>query len=65
MIPGVAISTDMISGFCAETEEEHQHTVDLMNVAEFDQVYIYIHEYMHTYMYINTPKEVRRGTSTL
>jgi tRNA-2-methylthio-N6-dimethylallyladenosine synthase len=38
IIPGVAISTDMISGFCGETEEEHRQSVELMKEAAFDQV---------------------------
>ncbi|MDH5599187.1 MAG: MiaB/RimO family radical SAM methylthiotransferase, partial [Cyclobacteriaceae bacterium] len=30
------ISSDMISGFCSETEEEHQDTLSLMKKVEFD-----------------------------
>ncbi len=31
IIPGCAISTDIITGFCSETEEEHQDTLSLMD----------------------------------
>lgn len=35
-IPGCAISTDIITGFCDETEEDHQQTLELMKEAAFD-----------------------------
>jgi tRNA-2-methylthio-N6-dimethylallyladenosine synthase len=35
-IPDVAISQDMIAGFCTETEEDHQATLDLMDYVKYD-----------------------------
>ena len=38
--PGVALSTDVIVGFCGETEEEFQHTLDLLEEIRFDVVHV-------------------------
>jgi tRNA-2-methylthio-N6-dimethylallyladenosine synthase len=35
------ISSDMITGFCSETEEEHQETLSLMDEVEFDFAYMF------------------------
>ena len=35
------ISSDMISGFCTETEEEHQDTLSLMNIVQYDYAYMF------------------------
>ncbi len=39
-IPGITITTDMIVGFCGETEEEFQDTLDLYRKAKFDLVFL-------------------------
>ncbi|TMD82582.1 MAG: MiaB/RimO family radical SAM methylthiotransferase, partial [Chloroflexi bacterium] len=36
--PGITLSTDVIVGFCGETEQEFQHTLDLLNEIRFDVV---------------------------
>jgi len=41
IIPDCAISTDIISGFCGETEEEHKATISLMNEVVFDYAYMF------------------------
>jgi tRNA-2-methylthio-N6-dimethylallyladenosine synthase len=38
--PGVTLSTDVIVGFCGETEEEFQHTLDLLEEIRFDVVHV-------------------------
>ncbi|GGZ26791.1 tRNA-2-methylthio-N(6)-dimethylallyladenosine synthase [Echinicola pacifica] len=35
------ISSDMISGFCTETEEEHEETLSLMDIVKFDFAYMF------------------------
>lgn len=41
ILPGCAISTDVIAGFCGETEEEHQETLSLMREVGFDFAYMF------------------------
>ncbi|MGO8947735.1 MAG: MiaB/RimO family radical SAM methylthiotransferase [Ktedonobacterales bacterium] len=38
--PGVSLSTDVIVGFCGETDEEFQHTLDLLQEIRFDVVHV-------------------------
>ena len=41
IIPDCAVSTDIISGFCAETDEEHEDTLSLMDIVAFDFAYMF------------------------
>jgi tRNA-2-methylthio-N6-dimethylallyladenosine synthase len=41
ILPGCAISTDIIAGFCGETEEEHLETLSLMREVGFDFSYMF------------------------
>ena len=41
LIPDCAVSTDVIIGFCTETEEEQQDTLSLMDYVQFDFAYMY------------------------
>lgn len=43
IIPNCGISSDVIAGFCRETEEEHQDTLSLMQYAKFDFSYMYFY----------------------
>jgi tRNA-2-methylthio-N6-dimethylallyladenosine synthase len=38
-VPGIAISTDVIVGFCGETETQFEATVDLLRAVGYDQVF--------------------------
>jgi tRNA-2-methylthio-N6-dimethylallyladenosine synthase len=40
-IPSCTISTDIIAGFCTETEEDHQETMSLMKEVGFDLAYMF------------------------
>jgi tRNA-2-methylthio-N6-dimethylallyladenosine synthase len=41
IIPGCAVSTDIIAGFCSETEEDHRETLSLIEWAGFDFAYMF------------------------
>lgn len=41
IVPDCAISTDVITGFCGETEEEHQDTLSLMDWVTYDFAYMF------------------------
>ncbi|MEO8568559.1 MAG: tRNA (N6-isopentenyl adenosine(37)-C2)-methylthiotransferase MiaB [Ginsengibacter sp.] len=41
VLPGCGISTDTISGFCTENEEDHQETLSLMEYCEYELAYMY------------------------
>jgi tRNA-2-methylthio-N6-dimethylallyladenosine synthase len=38
-VPGIAISTDVIVGFCGETEAQYASTLRLLEVVRYDQVF--------------------------
>ncbi len=41
IMPDCAISTDIITGFCGETEEEHQDTLSLMKEVSYEMTYMF------------------------
>jgi len=41
IMPDCGLSTDVISGFCTETEEEHQDTLSVMELSRFDMAYMF------------------------
>ncbi len=43
VIPGCGISSDIIAGFCTETEEDHQQTLALMEYCGYDFSYMYFY----------------------
>jgi tRNA-2-methylthio-N6-dimethylallyladenosine synthase len=40
-VPDIAISTDIMVGFCGETEEDHAQTLSLMREIEFDFAFMF------------------------
>lgn len=41
IVPGCGISTDIISGFCGETEDKHKETLSLMEWAGYEYAYMF------------------------
>lgn len=41
ILPQAAISTDIITGFCTETEEEHRETLSLMEIVQYEMAYMF------------------------
>ncbi len=69
IIPGVALSTDIIAGFCDETEEEHQDTMTLMEMAEYDLAYMFAYSerertLAHRKYDDNVPEDVKKRRLT-
>ena len=40
-MPDCSITTDVIAGFCSETEEEHQMTLDMFRKVRYDYAYMF------------------------
>jgi len=69
IIPGVSLSTDMITGFCGETEEEHLDTMDLMKRVRFDLAYMFAYSerertFAHRKYEDNVPEEIKKRRLT-
>jgi tRNA-2-methylthio-N6-dimethylallyladenosine synthase len=43
ILPGCGLSTDIIAGFCTETEEDHQDSMSLMEYARYDMSYMFFY----------------------
>lgn len=41
IIPACAVSSDIIAGFCTETEEEHQDTLSMIQYADYSMSYMF------------------------
>ena len=41
LCPGVSFSTDLIAGFCGETEAQHRDTLSLMREVRYDHAYMF------------------------
>mmetsp|Transcript_6441 Transcript_6441/g.9422 ORF Transcript_6441/g.9422 Transcript_6441/m.9422 type:complete len:640 (-) Transcript_6441:835-2754(-) len=63
-IPDVSISSDFISGFCGETEDDHRDTITLMEAIQFDQAYMFAYSmrektHAHRKMVDDVPQETK------
>ena len=41
ILPDCAVSTDLIAGFCTETEDDHRQTLSLMEEVEYDSAFMF------------------------
>lgn len=69
IIPGLTLSTDIIAGFCGETEQEHEDTMSLMREVEFELAYMFAYSerertLAHRKMEDGVPEEVKKARLT-
>ena len=63
-IPNLALSTDVITGFCGESEEDFQQTFDMMQEIRFDSAFMFKYSaregtYAHKRMPDDVPESVK------
>jgi tRNA-2-methylthio-N6-dimethylallyladenosine synthase len=61
-IPNVAVTTDMIVGFCGETEAEFENTLEAFRQIQFDQAFMFAYSPRHTTESWNWPDDVPAET---
>lgn len=63
-LPACSITTDVIAGFCTETEEDHQDTLKLFRKVRYDYAYMFKfsmrpNTYAEKHLVDNVPEEVK------
>ncbi|XP_064404883.1 mitochondrial tRNA methylthiotransferase CDK5RAP1-like [Halichondria panicea] len=66
IIPDVTLSSDFMTGFCGETEEDHRDTLTLMEAVQYDMAYMFAYSMRkktHAYhrMTDDVPEEVKKA----
>lgn len=69
IVPELALSHDMIAGFCGETEEEHQDTLSLMEYVKYDFGFMFAYSERpgtpaHKKLEDDVPEEVKKRRLT-
>lgn len=65
MIPDCAVSTDVIAGFCGETEEDHLQTLEMMRKVGYTYAYMFKYsERPNTLAQRNFPNDVPEDVKT-
>ncbi|MBA5629449.1 tRNA (N6-isopentenyl adenosine(37)-C2)-methylthiotransferase MiaB [Moheibacter lacus] len=69
IVPDLALSHDMIAGFCGETEEEHQDTLSLMEYVKYDFGFMFAYSDRpgtpaHKKMEDDVPEEIKKRRLT-
>jgi len=65
-IPGVALSSDFICGFCDETESEFEDTLSMIETVRYDLAFLFAYSmrektHAHRRMVDNVPEEVKQA----
>eukprot|EP00271_Cylindrocystis_brebissonii_P005142 TRINITY_DN17090_c0_g1_i1.p1 TRINITY_DN17090_c0_g1~~TRINITY_DN17090_c0_g1_i1.p1 ORF type:complete len:839 (-),score=74.24 TRINITY_DN17090_c0_g1_i1:971-3487(-) len=65
IVPDVAISSDFITGFCGETEEEHQDSLTLIQEVGYDMAYMFAYSmrektHAHRRYVDDVPEDVKK-----
>lgn len=63
-IPGVALSSDFICGFCDETDAEFEDTMTLLDIVKYDLAFLFAYSmrertHAHRRMQDNVPDDVK------
>lgn len=69
IVPGISFSTDIIAGFCGETEAEHADTLSLMEAVRYDHAFTFAYSerpqtYAHRKYTDDVPEEVKKRRLT-
>lgn len=64
-IPGVSLSTDIITGFCGETEAQHRETLDIIKRVRYDMAFMFAYSerertLAHRKFEDDVPEEVKK-----
>jgi len=43
IVPGISLSTDIIAGFCGETDDEHSDSLSLMKLVQYDHAFMFMY----------------------
>ena len=57
-IPDVAVTTDAIAGFCGETDEEFENTLEFFREMQFDQGFLFAYSPRHSTAAFEWPDDV-------
>lgn len=64
IVPDCGLSTDVFTGFCTETEEDHTETLSLMEAVKFDMAFMFKYSerpgtYAHKHLEDNVPEDIK------
>ncbi len=64
ILPSCSITTDVIAGFCGETEEDHQLTLEMFRTVRYDYAYMFKYSmrpdtYAHKHLTDDIPDDVK------